>query len=291
MIPKLGRGIPQFTMLLFLLLPCDRAWANPKTFAFVSARYVITAEVAAEHSFVVNFINLSDFVIVIQPNEFIYKGASGRFYIGQVYERGMKDSKGETQKYSASVLLKGHSFTGLTITGSFHEQDEIMEMSVRIGAKRYYLQPVEKASFEQLAAKIGNLDLSNPSAADALAGADISESGSVKSTDGTSEWDNDWQGMITQDGVNPPKIIEKPEIAPTPEARKARTFGKVKLSGLINKSGGIQDLKVIKGLGKGLDQRALEGVKNSWLFLPATKNGEVLETAIALEVEFSSPEK
>jgi TonB family protein len=289
MIPKKGKV--GFAVLIFLLLPLAQAWANPKTFAFANPSYVITAEIASEHSFIVNFINLSDFVIVIQPNEFIYKGTSGRFYIGQVYERGIKDPQGDAQRYSASVLLKGHSFTGLTIVGSFHEQDEIDALSVRIGAKRFNLQPVEKASFEQLAAKIGDLDLSNPSPSAALAEANISEMGSVKSTDGTSEWDRDWQGLVTQDGVNPPKIIERPEITATPEARKARTYGKVKLSGVINKSGGIQDLKIVKGLGRGLDQRAIDGVKNSWMFLPATKNGEVLETAIALEVEFPSPEK
>ena len=289
---KLRKRIPELAALIgFLLMP--HAWAqnNPKTFAFVNTRYVITAEVASEHSFVVNFINLSDFVIVIQPNEFIYKGASGRFYIGQVYEREIKDPRGDTQKYSASVLLKGHSFTGLTIVGSFHEQDEIAELSVRIGAKRFYLMPLEKVVFEQLAAKVGELDLTNPSAAAALSEANISEMGSVKSTDGTSEWDRDWQGLITTDGINPPKIIERPEVSLTPEARKTRTYGKVKLSGLVTKSGGIQDLKVVKGLGRGLDQRALDAVKNSWVFLPATRNGEVLETAIAVDVDFPSPDK
>ena len=46
---------------------------------------------------------------------------------------------------------------------------------------------------------------------------------------------------------------------------------------------------MIKGLGRGLDERALEGVKNSWVFLPATKNGEVINTAIAFDVEFPPP--
>jgi TonB family protein len=278
-------------LILAFCAPRTFAQTNPKTFAFVNTRYVITAEVASEHSFVVNFINLSDFVIVVQPNEFIYKGASERFYIGQVYQREIKDPKGETQKYSASFLLKGHSFTGLTVVGAFHEQDEITEISVRIGAKRYYLQPLEKVLFEQLAMKIEGLDTENPSAAAALAEANIAEMGSVKSTDGTSEWDRDWQGLLSPEGINPPKIIERPEIAPTPEARKTRTYGKVKLSGTISKSGGIQDLKVVKGLGRGLDQRALDGVKNSWVFLPATRNGEVLESTISVDVEFAASEK
>ncbi len=204
----------------------NASWAqsNAKIFVFANSHYVITAEVGSVHSFILNFINLSDFVIVVQPNEFIYKGASGRFYIGQVYERGIKDTKGQSQKYSASILLKGHSFTGLTMVGSFQEQDQIVELSVRIGAKRYYLQPVDKSAFEQLAAKISKLDLNNANSAAALAEANISEMGNVKSTDGSSEWDRDWEGLITPEGVNPPKIIERPEISATPEARKARTL-------------------------------------------------------------------
>jgi len=292
MIPTFGSGILRIAALLLLwLVPGAIAQANSKTFAFVSPQYVITAEVASEHSFVVNFINLSDFVIVIQPNEFIYKGLSGRFYIGQVYERGVKDTKGEAQRYSASVLLKGHSFTGLTIMGAFRELDDIVELSVRVGAKRFYLQPLEKASFEQLAAKIGELDLDNSSAAAALSEANIAEMGTARGTDGTSEWDRDWQGLIAQDGVNPPRVIERPEISTTPEARKSKTYGKIRLSGVINKSGGIQDLKVVKGLGKGLDQRALDGVKNSWVFLPATRNGEVLEQPVSFEVDFPAPDQ
>jgi TonB family protein len=289
---KTLRRIPGAIFLLLLsTLASALADDNANSFAYVSKNYVITAEVAAEHSFVLNFINLSDFVIVIQPNEFIYKGASGRFYIGQVFESEHKDTRGETQKYSASFLLKGHTFAGLTVVGAFHEQDRIEELSVRIGAKRFYLQPLEKAAFEQLAAKIGDLDLQNPNTSAALEQANISEIGTVRSTAGTSEWDRDWQGLILPDGVNPPKIIEQPEIDPTSDARRSRTYGRVKLSGLINKNGGIQELRVVKGLGHGLDQRALEGVKNSWLFLPATKNGEVVDTVITFEVDFPAPEK
>lgn len=262
---------------------------NQKAFAFVSSRYAITAEVASERKFIVNFINFSDFVIVLQPSEFIYKGASGRWYIGQVFEMETQDARGETQKYSASYLMKGRSFAGLSIVGAFHEQDQIEELSVRIGAKRFYLQPLESTAFEQLAAKIANLDLENPSAGGALEEANIAELGVVKSTEGTSDWDKDWQGLVSPDGINPPKVIERPAIPITDEARRARTYGKVKISGIINKNGGIQDLKVVKSLEKSLDKRALEGVRNSWVFLPATKNGEVTDAVFAMDVEFPPP--
>jgi hypothetical protein len=279
-------------MLVFLLFAMAfSAMAGSRTFAYIGKNYAITAEAGGKHSFVLNFINLSDFVIVIRPSEFIYKTASGHVYIGQVFQQGVKESRGESQKYSASLLLKGHSFAGLTIASAFQEQDQIEELSLRVEAKRFYLQPMEKAAFDQLAAKIGGLDLSNPNTDAVLTAAGISEIGTMKSTDGTSEWDRDWQGLIMQDGVNPPKIIERPDIESTIEAKKARTYGKVKLSAFITKMGVIQDLKVIKGLSHGLDQRAMEGVRSSWLFLPATRNGEVLENSITFEVDFPELEK
>jgi hypothetical protein len=70
-------------LLLFSSIP-QLVAESPKSFAFANKQYVITAEVAGAHSFIVNFINLSDFVIVLQPSEFIYKSASGSF-LGQVY--------------------------------------------------------------------------------------------------------------------------------------------------------------------------------------------------------------
>ena len=270
---------------------CFPQAAAPKSWACVGPQYIITTEVAGPYSFVVNFINLTDFVIVVQPNEFIYKGSSGRYYIGQVFDRESKDNRGETFKYSASILLRGHSFTGLTILGAFHEQDQIEELSVRIGAKRYYLVSLEKVEFEQLAARIGELDLENPSPRAALQDADLNELGSVKATDGTSDWDKDWQGLLQPDGLNLPRIVARPPVQPTDEARKSHTYGKVKLSVLITKSGGLEDLRVEKGLGRGLDERTMEAVRNSWVFLPATKNGEVLEGRVSFEVDFPAAPK
>jgi TonB family protein len=278
-------------LILAAFTPSARAEQNArKAFAFAGPQCIITAEVASPHSFVVNFINLSDFVLVLQPNEFIYRGASDRFYIGQVYQLEHKDTRGESWKYSASVLLKGRSFTGLTIVGSFHEQDQIEELSIRIGAKRFYLQAMDPIHFEQLAAKIGELDLDAADASKALERANIDAMGSIRTTDGTSEWDRDWQGLLI-DGVNPPKAIARPEVALTEEARRKGVSGKIKMSAIITKNGSIQDLKVVKGLGYGLDARALEAVRNSWEFLPAVKNGEVVETSIVFEVEFPPPQE
>jgi len=269
--------------------PLFCAQESAQTFVFISPQLILTAEVGGPHSFVLNVINLSDFVMVVQPNEFICKVASGRYYIGQVYDKQSKDNRGEVFKYSASVLLRSRAFEGLTILGEFLEQKNIVELSLRIGSKRYYLEPVAKLEFEILAAKINELDLTGEDVRVAMEDAGLRPVGNVRSTDGTSEWDRDWEGLIRYDGVITPKIIEKPAITPTEEAVRTKTYGRVRLSAVINKDGGLQDLRVEKGLGRGLDERAMEAVKNSWVFLPATKNGEVLEGRLEFLVDFPPP--
>jgi TonB family protein len=289
----MNRKIVIAAIFVFLSAVClmpSPARADNAAFAYVGRNYVITAEPAGAHSFMVNVINLSDYIIVLQPNDFIYRGKSGQFYIGQVFEQEYKNTLGETQRYTASSLLKERRFAGLKITGVFHEQNAIEELSIRIGARRFFMQPLEKTAFEQLAKKIQNLDIENPDSAAELASANIQEMGHVKTTDGSPEWEKDWEGLLTADGINPPKILERPEIEPTPAARKARVYGKVRLTGIITKSGGVRDLRVTRELGRGLDERAAEGVRNSWVFLPATKNGEVYETQISIEVEFADPD-
>ena len=280
-----------FVLLAVVCLMPSPARADAAAFAYVSRNYIITAEPAGANSFVVNIINLSDYVIVVRPQDFIYRVKSGRRYIGQVFEIGYKDTRGDMQRYNASSLLREHTFAGLKITGIFEERDAIEELSIRIGARRFFLQPLEKNAFDQLARKIQNINLENPDSEAELASANIQEIGNVKTTDGSPEWEKDWEGLLTADGVNPPRILENPVINPTPDAKKARVYGKIRLTAIVTKNGGVRDLKVIKGLGKGLDERALEGIRNSWVFLPGTKNGEVYETQITLEVEFVDPDK
>ena len=277
--------------VLACVAPTVSAQKPAKNFAFVGQQYIMTAEVAGPHEFILNFVNLSEYVIVVQPSEFIYEGESGQFYIGQVFDQQTKGTRGETYRYSASILLTSLSFKGLNILGAFHELDQIVELSIRIGAKRFYLEPLEKSQFDQVVARVENLDLASSDLPGVMRAQNLTEMGGIKSTDGTSEWDKDWQSLMLPEGLNPPRIIERPEIQPTEEARRTNTYGAIKLSANITRDGTIENLTVVKGLGRGLDQRVLDVVKDSWVFLPATKNGEVVETNIKFDVIFSPPKK
>lgn len=263
----------------------------PGRFAFVGPQCIITAEVSGAHQFILNFVNLSEFVMVVQASDFIYKGGSGRFYIGQVFDQQTKTTRGEVFRYSASVLVNNASFKGFNVVGAFHEQEQISELSIRIGSRRYYLRGLDKGQFTTLQTKVEDLDMRNTDGAAALRSVNLSELGTIKSTDGTAEWDRDWQGQFREDGVNPPRYIEAPVVTPTEDARNNNIYGTVRLSATITRDGALQDVTVVRGLGHGLDERAVEAVKTSWVFLPATRNGEVVETKVQFEVPFPPPKK
>lgn len=269
----------------------SRAQDSFRRWAFVGPQCVITAEVSGAHRFILNYINLSDFVVVVPASDLIYRGASGQFYIGQVYDLQTKTTRGEVYQYSATVLIGGHSFKGLTVAGAFHEQDQIQELSVRVGSKRYYLKGLDKNQLEKLQAGIENLDLRNQDGEAALREAGLSELGTVATPDGISDWDQDWKTQLRPDGINPPRYLETPTVMPTDDARNNNIYGAVKLAATITRDGKIDRITVVNSLGHGLDERAIEAVKNSWVFLPATQNGEVLETRVQFEVPFPPPKK
>lgn len=86
-------------------------------------------------------------------------------------------------------------------------------------------------------------------------------------------------------GVTAPRIIEKTEAEFSEEARKARYQGVVVLTVIIGSDGRVHDMRVQRGLGMGLDEKAKEAVKN-WRFEPAKKDGRAVPVQVSIEVNF-----
>jgi TonB family protein len=86
-------------------------------------------------------------------------------------------------------------------------------------------------------------------------------------------------------GVSPPIPIYKPEPPYSEEARKAKYQGVVVLSIVVDAQGGVDDVRVVKPLGLGLDEKAEETVK-TWKFKPALRNGLPVPVRVLVEVTF-----
>jgi periplasmic protein TonB len=78
-------------------------------------------------------------------------------------------------------------------------------------------------------------------------------------------------------------------IASSPTIQKMRGEryqGSVVLSAIVRKDGSIQILKVLRGLGLGLDDNAVEALKK-WKFRPGTRSGEPVDVALNIEINFA----
>jgi TonB family protein len=86
-------------------------------------------------------------------------------------------------------------------------------------------------------------------------------------------------------GTAPPKAISAPSPRFSDEARKAKYQGTAVLSISVDKTGQIRNVRIVRPLGMGLDQKAVEAV-STWQFRPATKDGEPIDMQINVEVDF-----
>ena len=85
--------------------------------------------------------------------------------------------------------------------------------------------------------------------------------------------------------VSTPVLINKVEPEYSEEARKAKYSGSVLLQIIVDVNGIPRDIKVIRPLGLGLDEKAVEAVSH-WRFRPGLKGGKPVPVQANIEVSF-----
>jgi TonB family protein len=86
-------------------------------------------------------------------------------------------------------------------------------------------------------------------------------------------------------GVSAPILMYKVEPEYTEEARAAKLQGTVVLYVEIDPTGKAINIRVLRSLGLGLDEKAVESVKK-WKFKPGEKDGTPVTVAATIEVNF-----
>jgi TonB family protein len=86
-------------------------------------------------------------------------------------------------------------------------------------------------------------------------------------------------------GVTPPVPIYRPEPQYSKEALKKKYQGTVVLYVEVDPSGHPRNIKVMRSLGLGLDEKAIEAV-SQWEFRPGMKDGKPVTVAATVEVNF-----
>jgi TonB family protein len=86
-------------------------------------------------------------------------------------------------------------------------------------------------------------------------------------------------------GVSAPVPIFKVEPEYSEEARKAKFQGTVLLAIVVDESGKTTNVRVVRALGMGLDEKAIEAVMK-WRFRPGYKDGKAVPVMANVEVNF-----
>ncbi len=86
-------------------------------------------------------------------------------------------------------------------------------------------------------------------------------------------------------GMTPPRPVQSPEPEYSEEARLAKIQGTVYVSLEVGPDGLARNIQVLQGIGLGLDESAVEAIKQ-WIFQPATKDGQPVTVAASVEVNF-----
>jgi TonB family protein len=86
-------------------------------------------------------------------------------------------------------------------------------------------------------------------------------------------------------GVSAPVVLYKVDPEYSEEARKAKYAGTVVLQLIVDATGKAQNIRVVRSLGLGLDENAIEAV-NKWKFRPGSRNGHPVAVIATIEVNF-----
>jgi TonB family protein len=94
-------------------------------------------------------------------------------------------------------------------------------------------------------------------------------------------------GPIIGGLTSPVRIHEvKPEY--TEQAKEARLEGTVELEMEVDTIGRPRNIKVVRGLGTGLDEEALKAVQQ-WWFIPGWKDNQAVAASVCVKANFKLP--
>lgn len=86
-------------------------------------------------------------------------------------------------------------------------------------------------------------------------------------------------------GVLPPRLLREVKPDYTEDARRRGIEGEVILQIVVRRDGSVGDVRVLRGLGAGLDQQAANAVRR-WTFAPGTRRGTPVDVVVEVDVEF-----
>ena len=88
-------------------------------------------------------------------------------------------------------------------------------------------------------------------------------------------------------GITPPRVTRQVNPVYKPDAEGFRITGSVIVGLVVSSKGEPKDVHVVRSLGKGVDDSAVEAVEQ-WQFEPARKGNQPVAVKITVEIRFHS---
>ena len=86
-------------------------------------------------------------------------------------------------------------------------------------------------------------------------------------------------------GIEPPSLLTEVKPDYTEPARQRGIEGDVVMEIVVRRDGSVGDVRVLQGLGYGLDERAVQAVRQ-WRFSPAHRRGAAVDVMVEVAMEF-----
>ena len=86
-------------------------------------------------------------------------------------------------------------------------------------------------------------------------------------------------------GIEAPQLLREVKADYTEDARQRGISGDVVLEIVVRRDGTVGDVKILQGLGGGLNDRAVQAVRQ-WRFAPARRHGAAVDVIVEVAVEF-----
>jgi len=86
-------------------------------------------------------------------------------------------------------------------------------------------------------------------------------------------------------GVSAPRVLYSPDPEFSEEARKAKFQGTVILAIIVGTDGRAHDVRILRSLGMGLDEKAIDAIRQ-WKFDAGRKDGVAVAVKVNVEVNF-----
>jgi TonB family protein len=219
--------------------------------------------------------------------------APALLYLG-IHALGMKDRAGAMNFFDRAVAVsdspqtKGKALMWMAVSEQSNpERRNIAEEDYRKSIVALTPNTSESATALDLFARFLARQGRTAESSDMQQQATAARQNAIRASQAAIEKDFPGRMAVEHSGndVTRPALIHKIEPEYTEEARAAKLEGVVVLYVVVQPDGTVANPRVAKSLGLGLDEKAMESVKE-WRFRPGFKNGVPVPVAASIEVNF-----